>query len=185
MQNLCEVCTFCATSLRPGTRICRASLSPDARGNALLHFQESNLHEDHGKIGATRCSLGSNVSPDMLPPDVDLADSEVDLAEPPDLAMPMDLVVTPPDLALPGSPTLRAVTPASGLNSATTNLTLTGTNFRAGATVTVGGQTCSNPAVVSATQSTCTAPARTATCGLQSVVVTNLIFAPRLQPLSS
>lgn len=124
-------------------------------------------------IGASRCSLDSAFTPDMLPPDVDLADSEVDLAELPDLAMPMDLAVPPPDLALSQSPTLSAVSPASGMNSATTNLTLTGTNFRAGATVTVGGQTCSNPVVVSATQITCTAPARAATCGLQAVVVTN------------
>jgi hypothetical protein len=71
------------------------------------------------------------------------------------------------------APTIVSVSPASAANNVATPITLTGTNFRAGATVTVGGQTCGNPAVVSSTQITCTVPAKAATCGPQDVVVSN------------
>lgn len=85
---------------------------------------------------------------------------------PPDLAMPTDLARLP-------APSLTSVAPPYGPNNTTKLVTITGTNFRAGATVTVGGQACSNPTVVSATQITCTVPAKAATCGPQNVVVTN------------
>jgi len=73
---------------------------------------------------------------------------------------------------LPG-PTITSVAPAAARNNTATPITITGTGFRTGATVAVGGQTCSNPTVVSATQITCTVPAKAATCGPQAVVVTN------------
>lgn len=73
----------------------------------------------------------------------------------------------------PPAPTLSLVTPASAPNSAAVPLTLTGTNFRPNATVTVGGVACGSVNVVSATQLTCTLPARPATCSAQAVVVTN------------
>ena len=46
-------------------------------------------------------------------------------------------------------------------------------NFRAGATVTVGGVACTQVTVVSATQITCTFPGKAATCGGQAIVVTH------------
>ncbi|MFO0576442.1 MAG: FG-GAP-like repeat-containing protein [Polyangia bacterium] len=85
---------------------------------------------------------------------------------PPDMAMPADLAQLP-------APSITSVAPPSAANNVATNITLTGTNFRSGATVSVGGQACGNPTVVSATQITCTVPAKAATCGPQSVVVTN------------
>lgn len=74
---------------------------------------------------------------------------------------------------LTAGPTITTVAPASAPNNTATLITITGSNFRAGATVTVGGQTCSNPSVVSDTQITCTVPAKAATCGPQAVVVQN------------
>src|SRR3954464_5210889 len=71
------------------------------------------------------------------------------------------------------TPTLTSVTPASGRNSMPTNITLTGTGFSAGATITVNGAACANVNVVSSTQLNCTAPAQPATCGTKAVVVTN------------
>ena len=89
-------------------------------------------------------------------------DAKWQMPDPPDMA-------TPPDPA----PTLTSVAPPAAANNVATNITITGTNFRTGATVTVGGQPCGNPIVVSSTQITCTAPTKVATCGPQNVVVTN------------
>jgi CSLREA domain-containing protein len=55
-------------------------------------------------------------------------------------------------------PTLAAVTPNSGPTTGGTSITLTGTNFVAGATVTVGGRPCAGVTVVNATTITCTTP---------------------------
>lgn len=89
-----------------------------------------------------------------------------------DLAVPPDLTV-PPDLApLPG-PTITAIAPGLGPNTGNTLITITGTNFQTGATVTVAGVACANPTVVSATSITCTTAAKAATCGPVAVVVTN------------
>lgn len=53
----------------------------------------------------------------------------------------------------------------------TKTLTITGTGFRSGATVTLGGQACTNVNVVNSTTITCTTPASTFTDG-QSLTVT-------------
>lgn len=88
-----------------------------------------------------------------------------------------DLTTMPVDLAAPSDlstlpPIITSVLPQTGINNAPTMISITGLNYQSGATVIVGGQPCAN-AVVSATQITCTAPARAATCGPQDVVVTN------------
>lgn len=116
-------------------------------------------------IGVTQCQIGT---PDQQnpPPELDLAEADVDLAQPADMALA-------PDLAVLAAPTITAVSPASAQNNTATSITVTGTNFRAGVTVSVGGQTCSNPSLTSSTQLSCTVPARAATCGPQAVVVTN------------
>ncbi len=69
------------------------------------------------------------------------------------------------------SPTLSSVSPSSGSLTGGTSLTLTGTNFVSGATVLIGTSACLNVNFVSATQITCTTPARSN--GLVSVTVTN------------
>ncbi len=56
------------------------------------------------------------------------------------------------------SPTVTAISPNSDDEIGGTTVTISGTNFQAGATVTIGGQTCANVVVVSSTQITCTDP---------------------------
>jgi len=70
----------------------------------------------------------------------------------------------------PGAvPTVTSVSPSSGAAAGGTPITITGTGYAAGATVTVGGQACTNVTVVSSTSITCTTPSGSA--GAQSVVV--------------
>lgn len=73
-------------------------------------------------------------------------------------------------LVLP-APTVSAVSPVSGPTAGGTVLTISGTNFVAGATVRVGGTLATNVTVASPTSITATAPAHAA--GLTDVVVTN------------
>lgn len=65
------------------------------------------------------------------------------------------------------APTITAVEPDKGTEG--TEITITGTGFVAGTTVTVGGKTCKDVVVVSATKVTCKAPAGT---GRVAIVVT-------------
>ncbi len=69
------------------------------------------------------------------------------------------------------APTLTGVFPPSGPVTAGNPLTLTGTSFRAGATVTVGGNACTSVSISSSTQITCYAPAGVP--GMADIVVTN------------
>jgi fibronectin type 3 domain-containing protein len=68
-------------------------------------------------------------------------------------------------------PSISSVTPASGLETAATPITITGTNFSAGASVTINGVAATNVTVVSSTKITATAPT-SATAGAASIVVT-------------
>jgi len=68
-------------------------------------------------------------------------------------------------------PTVSSVTPNSGPVGGGTAVTIAGTNFVSGATVTLGGTAATNVVVVSATQITATAPAHAA--GAVTVTVTN------------
>jgi IPT/TIG domain len=68
-------------------------------------------------------------------------------------------------------PTLSSVSPTSGTTAGGTVLTLTGTQFVAGATVSVGGMSATNVSVTSSTSITATTPAHDA--GQVSVTVTN------------
>jgi alpha-tubulin suppressor-like RCC1 family protein len=56
-------------------------------------------------------------------------------------------------------PSITGVLPISGPSSGNTNITITGTNFEAPATVTIGGAPATNVVVVSDTQITATTPA--------------------------
>jgi hypothetical protein len=68
-------------------------------------------------------------------------------------------------------PTVTSVNPTSGSTAGGASITITGTNFVSGATVTVGGAACTNVVVVNSTEITCATPAGTA--GTASVVVTS------------
>jgi hypothetical protein len=71
--------------------------------------------------------------------------------------------------ALP-PPTISSIVPASGSTAGGTTVTITGTNFAAGATVTIGGVAATGVTVVSSTSLQAATPARTA--GQADVVVT-------------
>ncbi len=68
-------------------------------------------------------------------------------------------------------PTVTSVSPNSGTINGGTAVTITGTNFASGATVTFGGTAATNVNVVSSTSITATTPAHAA--GTVNVVVTN------------
>ena len=68
-------------------------------------------------------------------------------------------------------PAVTTVSPNSGPSAGGTAVTLTGTDFTTGATVTIGGVAATNVIVVSATSITLTTPAHSA--GAVTVVVTN------------
>jgi hypothetical protein len=69
------------------------------------------------------------------------------------------------------SPTVTAITPKAGASAGARSVTITGTNFQAGATVTIGGTAATNVVVVSSTQITALTPSHTAGAG--NVTVTN------------
>ena len=68
-------------------------------------------------------------------------------------------------------PTVTSIAPNSGSPSGGTAVTITGTNFFAGATVTIGGVAATNVSVVNNTTITATTPANSS--GTVNVVVTN------------
>lgn len=69
------------------------------------------------------------------------------------------------------APTVSSITPATGVTSGGTGVTITGSNFASGATVTIGGTAAANVVFVSTTSLTAVTPARPA--GAAAVVVTN------------
>jgi hypothetical protein len=76
-----------------------------------------------------------------------------------------------PETVLPSTPTLTGVAPQAGPEAGGTLVTLTGTDFRQGATVTFGGLAASFVQVHSEIMVTCTTPAHAA--GMVKVVITN------------
>ncbi len=95
-------------------------------------------------------------------------------------AGPANVTVTNPDaqtgtltggFTYTGGPTLSAVSPSSGDVSGGTPVTLSGTSFQTGATVTFGGNLATSVVVVSPTTITCQTPSGSA--GAVTVTVTN------------
>lgn len=69
------------------------------------------------------------------------------------------------------TPTVTSVSPSSGILAGGALLTVTGSNFLAGAVVTIGATNCPTPIVVNATTITCILPAKAT--GTYNVLVTN------------
>ncbi len=83
------------------------------------------------------------------------------------VAGPGDVVVTNPDTQsatvvggffLTDSPTLSAISPASGFSTGNSQITLTGTNFFLSASVLIGGYSCTDVVIVNATTITALTP---------------------------
>jgi plastocyanin len=114
-----------------------------------------------------------------------VSDTSITAVTPAGTAGNVDLVVTNPDgqsgrlsrgffyIAAPTmpAPTLTSIAPASGTTDGGTAVTLTGSGFAAGASVSIGGTPASNVAVASATSITATTPPHGA--GAVDVIVTN------------
>jgi hypothetical protein len=84
----------------------------------------------------------------------------------------MTMVDTMPVLADTfAPPTVSSVSPNTGPTAGGTSITITGTGFVAGATVSVGGTACTGVVVVSATSITCSTPVGSA--GTVDVIVTD------------
>lgn len=71
----------------------------------------------------------------------------------------------------PSEPEITDIDPDEGPEAGGTSVTITGTDFQTGATVTIGGNAATSVVVVDPTEITCTTPAGTA--GAVDVVVTN------------
>ena len=69
------------------------------------------------------------------------------------------------------APSISSVSPSSDIVAGGTTVTITGNYFLSGATVAIGGVSCTSPIIVSATTITCQAPAKAA--GLYTISVTN------------
>ena len=90
--------------------------------------------------------------------------------KPVDSGFKPDPPVSPPPVDLVA--TVTAVSPNTLIAGATATITITGTNFKSGATVMIGNTLATGVSIVSATQITATVPAGIAV-GAQTVVVTN------------
>ncbi len=69
------------------------------------------------------------------------------------------------------APTISSVAPTLGNSQITTPITITGTGFLAGVSVTVGGSICNGVNLISSTQIGCVTPAKAA--GTYDIIVTN------------
>jgi hypothetical protein len=83
----------------------------------------------------------------------------------------MQMVALKASVSGSSAPTITSISPNSGSVNGGTAVTITGTNFVAGATVTLGGTPATNVVVVSGTSITATTPAHAA--GAVNVVVTD------------
>lgn len=90
-----------------------------------------------------------------------------------DMAMPPPDLAAAPDLMPYAPPLITSINPTRKIDIAPDPLTITGSGFLSGATVTVGGTPCTNVVVESPSKITCSAPQKFRTCAAQSVAVTN------------
>lgn len=75
------------------------------------------------------------------------------------------------DSASAPSAVVSAISPSSASNSRPTTVTITGSGFVEGSTVSIGGRNCTDVRVDSSTQIQCTSPVAAMVCGAQDVAV--------------
>lgn len=125
-------------------------------------------------VDGTTVTIGGNA----CAPVTIVSGTQLTCVTPPGTQGAADLVVTTPSgsttdaggFTYLGAPTVASVAPAGGDVAGGTAITITGTDFDASSTVTVGGNACVSVVVVSPTEITCTTPAGTA--GLAAIEVT-------------
>lgn len=167
---------FTYTSSAPAPTVSAVSpISGDVAGGTAVTITGTNfvdgagLTVDFGGTQATSVTFGSSTS--------------ITCTTPPHSVGPVDVVVINPDLqtgTLPKgftytsttpAPTVTAISPTAGPTTGGTSVTITGTNFISGATVSFGGTTVKTVTVTGSTSITCATPAHTA--GTVDVVVAN------------
>ncbi len=143
-------------------------LSKDIRGPANSITWEYNLradaigNPDGGTLSWVVSTVPANVSLTLTPQ----GEANINMREQNSIAflagnnITRVYTITATVSALP--PTVTNISPSSGPIAGGTAVTITGTNFVAGATVTIGGVAATNVTVVSATQITATTPPRAA-----------------------
>jgi len=161
VANPDTVAAFAAQRTSDG-KITAMLLSKYAAGNTAATVQLANFAAS-GTAQVWQLSGDGSAIQQLA--DTTLSNSNVALTLPP---QSVTLLVIS---AVQAAPTVSSISPVSGPAAGGTSITITGTNFVSGATVTVGGTAATSVAVNSATQITATTAAHTA--GAVNVVVTN------------
>ncbi|HKO55082.1 MAG TPA: phospholipase D-like domain-containing protein [Thermoanaerobaculia bacterium] len=125
----------------------------------LIYFQTSGSHTVRVQVREDGLSLDQIV----LSPTTYFSSSPG--------ALRNDATILPKSGGPAAAPTVSAIAPNSGSTNGGTSVTITGTNFVSGATVTLGGTAATGVNVMSATSITATTPAHAA--GAVNVVVRN------------
>lgn len=153
------------------------SVGPAAGGGTLTINGSGFGTGDTVTIGGTACTGVTVVSSTQLTCTI-----------PAKTAGTYDVVVTTPYGATAtkvgayiyrNNPTISSISPTSGPLTGNTLITITGTNFASGATVTIDGNSCTSLSVVSSTSITCRTPA--GTTGAKAVSLT----VPGVTPAAS
>jgi hypothetical protein len=160
-ENPDNVAAFAAQRTSDG-KITALLLSKYAAGNTAATVHLANFPSSGT---AQVWQLSGNGSAIQHLTDTTLLNSNVALTLPP---QSVTLLVIS---SVQAAPAVSSVSPVSGPAAGGTSITITGTNFVSGATVTVGGTAATSVAVNSALQVTATTPAHAA--GTVNVVVTN------------
>lgn len=134
----------------------------ETRTTALM----DNSQADSNEYWAVKTSGGSPLGYDGTPAILLIGASQWTDSS----AFEIDRVIVVDTATVAESPTITDVSPATGATGGGTSVTITGTEFAAGAAVTFGGVSATNITVVSATEITCDTPAGT---GSVTVKVTN------------
>ena len=157
-----------SNSVSPSVTYVTPNNGPISGGTAITIIGQNFVDNSTVLLGDTPCGSVTYSNPTQL-----------DCVTPAGTAGATDVLVrTPAGLtsALAGGfeynqmPVLNSISPANGPVTGAFQVTITGSNFIAGATVTIGGQACTSVAVT-ATQAICFAPALTA--GSHNVVLSN------------
>ena len=174
--NTIEVSATTLSSPPPPVNPTVTAVSPSAgqtTGGTFLTITGTGF-----QVGATvETGAGNTCAPVVVSSATSLTCTTVAVA-----AGVVDVIVTNPDTGvgtLTGgytftttpAPTVSSITPTSGAVTGSTAVTVTGTGYITGATVKIGGSTCTSPTVVNATTITCTTSSHAA--GSSDVVVYN------------
>jgi hypothetical protein len=168
---------FTYSALPPPIVTSVAPTSGPSSGGTVVLINGMNFDNGIGPNGGVLGVVFGTVPAQQL---MFINSTQLQVTAPPNVGGPVDVIVINPDeqtgslqggfTYIPG-PTVGSVSPASGPVAGGTMVSISGSAFQMGATVTFGGAAATNVMVVSATQITATVPANPA--GAVTVRVTN------------